>query len=235
MGGRRRALAFPISGGYSFRTRFKTVGVARMSALASRIGLAFVLALLCLGGRAAHAQTAPVRYWIPGWPIGFGGDLSAGQGANTYGNFPSFDGSDTRSGGFYNFPSGWFVGGERGSMGMSMSGINPYGAFGNIGSLRYEGVQFGYNVQNGGLPFKVYGGFDTLKYDSGIGGPLAPFDSMSGTRTGYSAHAGVAFQPAPNLSLSLGFGYTQQSGRVDTDTPSPALSTESPYALVGHR
>jgi hypothetical protein len=175
-----------------------------------------------------------VRYWIPGWPIGFGGDLSAGQGADTYGNFPSFDGTDGRSGGFYNFPKGWFVGTESGSLGLSANGVNPYGAFGNLGTLHYDGMQFGYNFQNGS-PFKIFGGFDTLKYDSGIGGPLAPFDAMSGTRTGYSAHAGVAFQPAPNLSLSVGVGYTQQSGRLDTDTPSPSLSGESPYALVGHR
>ena len=205
-----------------------------MSVFLGRFALAFVLAILCLGGRTAHAQTAPVMYWIPGWPIGFGGDPSAGGGTNAYGNFPSFDGSDGRSGGFYNFPKGWFVSSERGAVGLSMNGISPYGAFGDVGSLRYEGMQFGYNF-SGGLPLKVYGGFDTLKYDTGIGGPLAPFDAMSGTRTGYRANAGVAFQPAPNLSLSVGFGYAQQGGRVDTDTPSPSLSTESPYALVGHR
>jgi len=44
-----------------------------------------------------------------------------------------------------------------------------------------------------------------------------------------------SFQPAPNVSLQLGFGYTQQGGRLDSDTPSPSLSTESPYALVGHK
>jgi opacity protein-like surface antigen len=56
---------------------------------------------------------------------------------------------------------------------------------------------------------------------------------MSGTLPGYSAHAGVEFQPAPNLSLSLGFGYTQQSGRLDTDTRSPSLSNASQVDLVG--
>ena len=208
-----------------------------MSIFASRLGLAFVLAALCLGGRTAHAQAAPVTYWIPSWPAGFGGNLTEGQGSNTYGNFPSFDGSDARAGGFsyarYNFPNGWFVGGEGGSMGLGMNRINQDGAFGNIRSFYYQGVQFGYNFQN--LPLTVYAGFDTLKYNAGIGGPFAPFDSTSGTLPGYSAHAGVEFQPAPNVSLSLGFGYTQQSGRIDSDINSPLLPGASPFAVGGPR
>jgi opacity protein-like surface antigen len=208
-----------------------------MSIFSSRLGLALVLAALCLGGRTAHAQAAPVNYWIPGWPAGFGGNLTVGQGSNTYGNFPSFDGSDARGGGFssmrYNFPNGWFVGGEGGGMGLSMSGINRDGAFGNLGSLYYQGVQFGYNFQN--APLTIYAGFDTLKYNSGIGSPFAPFDTVSGTLPGYSAHAGVEFQPAPNVSLSLGFGYTQQSGRIDSDINSLTLPGASPFAVSGRR
>ena len=209
-----------------------------MSIFAGRLGLAFLLAALCLGGRAAHAQAAPVTYWTPGWPVGFGGNLTVDQGSNSYGNFPSFDGSDARGGGFssmrYNFPNGWFVGGEGGGMGLSMNGINQVGAFGNTFSLYYQGVQFGYNFKNaGGLPLTVYAGFDTLKYNTGVGGPFAPFDSTSGTLPGYSAHAGVEFQPAPNVSLSLGFGYTQQSGRIDSDINSLSLTGASPFGLSG--
>jgi opacity protein-like surface antigen len=206
-----------------------------MSIFAGRLGLAFLLAALCLGGRTAHAQAAPVTYWTPGWPLGFGGNLTVDQGSNSYGNFPSFDGSDARGGGFssmrYNFPNGWFVGSEGGGMGLSMNGINQVGAFGNTFSLYYQGVQFGYNFKNaGGLPLTVYAGFDTLKYNTGIGGPFAPFDSTSGTLPGYSAHAGVEFQPAPNVSLSLGFGYTQQSGRIDSDINSLSLPGASPVS-----
>jgi opacity protein-like surface antigen len=208
-----------------------------MSIFSSRLGLALVFAALCLGGRTAHAQAAPVNYWIPGWPVGFGGNLTVGQGSNTYGNFPSFDGSDARGGGFssmrYNFPNGWFVGGEGGGMGLSMNGINRDGAFGNLGSLYYQGVQFGYNFQN--APLTIYAGFDTLKYNSGIGNPFAPFDTVSGTLPGYSAHAGVEFQPAPNVSLSLGFGYTQQSGRIDSDINSLLLPGASPFVASGRR
>ena len=196
---------------------------------AGRLGLALVLAALCLGGRTAYAQAAPVTYWIPSWPIGFGGNLTAGQSSNTYGNFPSFDGRDARGGGFsytrYNFPIG--------GMGLSMNGINQDAAFGNVRSLYYEGVQFGYTFQN--APLTVYAGFDTLKYNTGIGGPFAPFDTTSGTLPGYGAHAGVEFQPAPNVSLSLGFGYTQQSGRIDSDINSLSLPGASPFAVNGRR
>jgi opacity protein-like surface antigen len=206
-----------------------------MSILSSRSGLALVLAALCLGGRTADAQVAPVTYWMPNWPIGFGGTVV--QSSNTYGDFPSFDGGDARGGvshARYNFPSGWFVGGEGGGTGLSMNGLNQYGAFGNIRSLNYQGVQFGYNFQN--APLTVYAGFDTLKYTAGNGGPFASFDSMSGTLPGYSAHVGAEFQPAPNLSLSLGFGYTtQQSGRIDSDINSPLLPGASPFAVGGRR
>ena len=210
----------------------------RMSIFSSRLGLVFVFAALCLGERTAHAQVAPVIYWIPSWPVGFSGNVTLGQSSNTYGNFPSFDGSDARGGGFsymrYNFPNGWFVGGERGGMGLS--GINQKAAFGNFGSLYTEGVQFGYSFKNAsGLPLTVYAGFDTLKYNAPIGGPFAPFDSTSGTLPGYSAHAGIEFQPTSNVSLSLGVGYIQQSGRTDSDINSPLLPGASPFAFGAHR
>ena len=174
-----------------------------MCIFSSRLGLALVLAALCLGGRTADAQSAPVTYLIPGWSVGFGGNPTAG------GSLPGFDGSDAR--GRYNFSNGWFVGGEGGGMGLSMNGINQDGAFGNIRSLYYQGVQFGYNFQNaGGSLFRVYAGFDTLKYNAGIGNPFTSFDSISSTPVGYSGHAGIELQAAPNVSLSLGFGYTRQ-------------------------
>lgn len=193
-----------------------------MSIFAGRLGVALVLVSLCLGGRAAHAQAAPVSYWIPGWPLGFGGNPAVGQSSNTYGDFPGFDGGDARSGGFssmrYNFSNGWFIGREGGGAGLSMNGLSQNGAFGNTPSLYYEGAQIGYNFQTAnGLPLKVYAGFDTLKYSTGIGGPLASFDSTSGSLPVYNVHAGVEFQPMPNLSLSLGMGYTQQSGRINSD------------------
>lgn len=194
---------------------------------AGRLGLVFVVAVLSLGGRTAHAQSAPVTYFTPGW-LGFGGDLGAGQGANADGDVARFDAGG--AGGFsstrYNFSNGWFVGNERGAMGLS--GINQAGAF---GSLQTEGVQYGYNFKN--APVSVYAGFDTLKYNSGIGGAFSPFDLTSSTAPGYGVHAGVEIKPTSNLSLSLGVGYTQQSGRLDTDSKSPSLSNASQVDLVG--
>ncbi len=208
-----------------------------MSIFSGRLTVALLLAALGAGGRTAHAQAAPVTYWIPGWPMGFAGNPAAGQGSNTYGNFPSFDGTGARGGGFsnmrYHSPNGWFVGSEGGGMGLGLNGINQDAAFGRS-SLYYEGVQFGYRFQNAGLPVTVYAGFDTLKYSTGIG-PFAPFDAVSGTLPGYSAHAGVEFQPTSNLSLSLGFGYTQQSGRIDGDINSQSLPGASPLAVGGRR
>jgi opacity protein-like surface antigen len=194
---------------------------------AGRSGLVFVVAALCLGGRMAHAQSAPVTYLTPGW-LGFGGNLSAGEGANVDGNFARLDGGG--AGGFSSardgFPNGWFVGSERGGTGLS--GINQAGAF---GSFQTEGMQFGYNFRNAAV--SVYGGFDTLKYNPGIGGAFSSFDSTSSTVRGYGVHGGVEFKPTSNLSLSLGVGYTQQSGRLDTDTKSPSLSNASQVDLVG--
>jgi hypothetical protein len=191
-----------------------------------------VLAALCLG-RTASAQTAAVTY--SSWPVGFHSSLTVGQSSNIYGSFAGFDGSDVR-GGFStlraNFPDGWFVGGGAASMGLSMNGISSFGAFGT--SLRSEGVQVGYNFQNlGGMPVTFYAGFDTLKFNTGIGSPFAPFDATSGTLPGYRAHAGVEFSPGPNLSLSLGVGYTQAPPRSELD--SLLLPGASPFGFGGRR
>jgi len=77
------------------------------------------------------------------------------------------------------------------------------------------------------LPVSVYAGFDTLKFNSGIGNPFAPLDSTSSTVAGYSAHASVEFQPISNVGLSLGVGFTQQ--------PSDINSLALPGASFGHR
>jgi hypothetical protein len=166
--------------------------------------------------------------------MGFGGSLAEGPDSDSYGNVPSFDG---RGGGFsatrYHFPNGWFVGDEGGGVGLGMNGISRVGAFGNMLSLNYEGVQFGYNFKN--APLTIHAGFDTLKYNAGIGGAFSPFDNVSGTLPGYSAHAGFEYHPTPNVSLSLDFGYTQQSGRIDSDINSLTLPGASPFAFNGRR
>jgi hypothetical protein len=197
-----------------------------MSVFVKRSGLALVLTALCLGGRTVSAQTTAVTY--SSWPIGFYSNLTVGQGSNIYGSFAGLDGSDAR-GGFstvrYAFPNGWFVGGGTGGMGFGMSGINQASAFGS--SLTTEGVQVGHKFQN--APLTVYAGFDTIKYNTGIGSPFAPFDTTSGTLPGYRANVGVEFQPVPNLSLSLGVGYTQAPARLDSDLNSLGLPGAAPF------
>src|SRR5262249_26459847 len=128
------------------------------------LALAFVVAAaLWAGARTAHAQAAPLSYWTPGWPLGFGGTADADQVGNSYANFPSFTATDAR--GFtysrYNFGDGWFVGNVRGTTGLG--GLGQAAAFGNFGSLTTEGTQFGYTFKNNGLPISVYGGLHTLK------------------------------------------------------------------------
>jgi hypothetical protein len=195
-----------------------------MFMLSSRLGLALVLTALCLGGRGAHAQAGPVPYWIPGWPMGFGGDPAADTGSNTYGNFPGFNFSEARgfSSARYNFSNGLFVGSQSGSVPLGLSGVSQAGAFGNIGSLNYQSMQFGYNFQAGGVPGSVFAGFSSLNYNANnsTSGLLA-FDNMSSTSPALSAHVGVEFRPTSNLSLSVGAGFTQ-SGRVDNGFGSPS-------------
>ena len=147
-----------------------------------------VAVALCLGAPAAHAQASPVNYWIPGWPMGFSG--AAGEGADSYGTFPSFDFRDLGNGSSYaryNFSNGFFVGSQRNSMSLSNFSQSALGGFGSVYS---EGVQFGYNL------------------------------------------AGVEFQAASNISLSLGVGVVQQTGRIDSEINSlPGASSFS----VGNR
>lgn len=199
-----------------------------MSSLARPCGLATLLAVLCLGGAPAHAQVAPVQYWIPGGPFGFGG--SAVQSADGYGNFPSFNAGDANGG--YGFRPGFFVGSQRGNL--NWSGLGQTGPTGNFSALSYDSTQFGYNTKTaGGMPVTFFAGFNSQKYGDGIGSSLAPL--TSGAAPGYGAFAGVEFKPTSNLSLSFGAGVIQQeSGRMDSDIRSNMLPGESP-ALGGLR
>ncbi len=160
------------------------------------------------------------------WPIGFGGSLSGDQNAD----------GDARDGASrYNFPNGMFIG-SRSATAFGMTGINQAGAYGNFGSLSYEGMKFGYDFKN--APLTIFGGLDTFRYNVGAGpsSPFAAFENTSGTVPGYGVNAGVEFRPTSNLSLSLGVGYVDQSaGRVDSDIRSPLLPGQSPLGIGGRR
>jgi opacity protein-like surface antigen len=207
-----------------------------MASRKSGFSLAFAAAALCFGAPAAHAQSNALPYWTSGWQTGLSDSLAAGQGSNPYGSLLGFSGSDIASGNFssrYNFDNGWFVGSERGGSGLGASGFSPAGTWSNLGSLSYEGMQFGYNFRNS--PVSVYAGFDTLKYNTGIGNPLAGFDSTSNAASGYGVRAGVEIRPTSNLSLSLGVGYAQQPSGYDTGTNSLVAPVASPFAFGARR
>jgi hypothetical protein len=193
--------------------------VAQMSVF--RLGFVVIVAMFCLGARA-HAQAAnPLTYWTPGWPVGFSGNAST----SAYGNFPSFDTRDSRGFGATRsyFGNGFFVGNSRTEI-LGMSGIATNAAFGNFGSLYGEGSQFGYSFKGvNGMPVSISAGFETLKYNNGFGAssPFAAFDSASGNLPVYKANAGIEFRPSANTSLSLGFGYQQNSGAVGSDNALP--------------
>lgn len=191
-----------------------------MSRLSASCGLAALFAVLCLGAAPVHAQVAPLQYFIPDGPFGFGG-------SDTYGNFSNFD-----AGARTNFANGFFVGSQRGNL--NWNGPGQAGLAGNFSALSYDSTQFGYNMKStGGMPVTFFAGFDTLKYGNGIGSSVAPL--TSGAAPGYGAFAGVEFKPTSNLSLSFGAGFTQRdSGRMDSDIRSNMLPGESP-ALSGLR
>jgi hypothetical protein len=188
-----------------------------MPGFATSCGLTALLAVLCLSGTTVHAQVAPVQYWIPGGAFGYGG------GADSYGNFPSFNAGDASG---YEFRPGFFVGSRSGNLGLS--GFSQAGSAGNFSALSYDSTQFGYNMKTtGGSPVTFFAGFDTLKYGNGIGSSVAPLTSAAAP--GYGGFAGVEFKPTSNLSLSFGAGFTQRdSGRMDSDIRSNMLPGESP-------
>ena len=178
-------------------------------------GSVLVFAALCLGAPLAHAQSPAVPYAQTSWPLGFGGNLA--MGANGYGDFAGLDDASR--------PKGWFINSQSSDMRLGLSGINQMSAFGSFGSLQSDGMRFGYNFQNS--PVSVYGGFNALKYDSGLASQFAP-SAFSGTSSGYSMQAGVEFRPAANLSVSVGASFIQmQPGRTDSDSTSRALTGKS--------
>jgi hypothetical protein len=193
---------------------------------------AIAVAMLCLAGQVAHAQVAPVQYWLPGGLFGFGGSWTDSSSTSTYRNFPGFDAVASRDGDWRdNFRTGMFVRSDAGGVGLN--GLGLAGAFSNFGALTYQSAVSGYNFKGAGdLPVTVYAGFDTLNYRPGIGSPLAPFSGDASIAAGTSVRAGIAFQPAPNVSLSFEAGFTQLQSGVDGDLNSRLLPGQS---FVGGR
>jgi hypothetical protein len=206
--------------------------VPQMSMIPARLAFAFTfaVALLCFGGRAAHAQSVP--YWTSGWPSAFGSSFTAAPGSNSFTSLSGFDGGGAGGGSFssrFDLPNGWFVGNERGG-----TALNGFGsAWSSMSSLSYEGTQMGYNFKDAAVPVSIYAGFGTLKYNNAFAPPPLPgFDSTSSLSSpGYAAHVGVEFRPTSNLSLSVGASFAQQPQGYDTGINSLVAS---PFAFGRH-
>lgn len=196
---------------------------------------AVVVAALFAAGQGASAQVAPVQYWLPDGLFGFGGNWADAGGAATYRNFSGFDAGSARGGDWRdNFRTGMFVSSQTGSIGLS--GLGQLGAFSSFGGLSAQSTTAGYAFKGAGdLPTTIYAGFDTLNYRPGIGSPLAPFSSDTSIAAGYSGRAGIAFQPTPNLSLSLEAGFTQQQLDGGGDLNSQLLAGQAPFLGAGRR
>jgi hypothetical protein len=198
-------------------------------------------AMLCLGVQAASAQSAPIRYWVPGGPFGFGGGMTESWSVAGWSDVPGFAAlSSVDEDGFrtgfvgraYSAPVSSFAGG---TTWRGLGGIGGAGGFGNFGSLALEGSQYGYNFKGvGGLPVTLFGGVDQLKYNPDVFGQVTGF-SGTGTTAATAVHGGVEIRPTSNLSLSFSAGYTQSSGAVDSDIRSTLLPGESTMFSGGRR
>lgn len=187
-----------------------------MSPLSRKSGFKLLLAALCLGAPAVHAQVAlPMNYWIPGGPFGFGSGLTDVHGFDSYTTFPTLDLS---SAGGERFSAtrmdNWFISTRSGTAGLGVSsfGFSQADTLGSIGTLNYQSTNFAYDFKDetGASPLRVFGGLDTVNYNTMIGNPFSAFNSPTNTATAYRAHAGVEFKPASNISLSLEAGFSQQ-------------------------
>jgi len=198
--------------------------------------LAAALAVLCLGIPAAQAQVAPIRYWVPGGPFGFGGGLAETLGPETAADGTAFAAGDAEPTGFKFRSASGSVNALTGGLGASWIGPGGAGGFGNFGALSYDTAQYGYSFKGvGNLPVTLFGGVDTLKYNPDVFSTVTNFSSGAGTTAATAVHAGIEIKPTSNLSLSLSAGYVQPSGAVDSDIRSNLLPGESPMFSGGRR
>jgi hypothetical protein len=209
---------------------------ARICSAAARCGL--VLALSLGATASASAQVAPIRYWIPGGPFGFGGGTTESWRALSWGDVPGFTAETDENGeprsGFvarsYSAP----VGPLTGSFGWNSPG--GAGAFGNFGSLAAEGSQYGYRFKGvGDLPVTLFGSVDSLKYKPDVFTALTSPGFASSNTAATSVNAGIEIKPTSNVSLSFSAGYTQYNGTTDSDIRSNLLPGESPMFSGGRR
>lgn len=187
--------------------------------IAARCALA-AAAVLSFAASAAQAQVAPIRYWIPGGPFGFGGDTTT----QYWGSAPDEDG----------FRKGFSFS----SYSLPANSFNvPFsaGAF-TVGSgLSSDGAQYGYSFKSiGDTPVTLFGGVSSLRTTPDVFTSLVTPGFERSSTLATSINAGVEFKPTSNISLSLSAGFVQPSATLDTDIRSQLLSAQSP-GFLGRR
>ncbi len=186
---------------------------------AAKRGLALA-AVLYLAAPAAQAQVAPIRYWIPGGPFGFGGDTTTqylGSPLDEDGFRKGFSLSS------YSMPVNSFTGGFGASAFTAGSGLSS------------EGAQYAYSFKGlGDTPVTFFGSVSSLRTAPDVFTSLVTPGFERSSTLATSINAGVEFKPTSNISLSLSAGFVQPSATLDTDMHSQLLSAQSP-GFVGRR
>lgn len=176
-------------------------------------------AALYLTASAAQAQVAPIQYWIPGGPFGFGGDTTT----QYWGGAPDEDGFRK---GFsfssYSMPVNSFAGG------FAWGGFGANAFTGGTG-LSSDGAQYAYSFKGvGDAPVTLFGGVSSLRttpdvFTSLVSPELARSNTLA---TGFNA--GIEFKPTSNLSFSLSGSFVQPSAINETDMRSQLLNPGFP-------
>jgi opacity protein-like surface antigen len=181
----------------------------------------FVLAaVLYLMTPAAQAQVAPIPYWIPGGPFGFGGETTT----QYWGSSPDEDGFRK---GFsfssYNIPVNSFTGGFGASALTGGSGLSS------------DGAQYAYSFKSlGDTPVTFFGGVSSLRTTPDVFTSLVTPGLERNSTLATSINAGVEFKPTSNLTLSLSGSFVQSSPPLDTDMRSQLPFAQNP-GIFGQR
>lgn len=164
---------------------------------------------------AAHAQVAPVPYWIA--PLGFSSGTTLGTDNEQVTFYGTTDDDGFRKGfsfRSYSYPVNAFA------SGFALSGFNMIGSAG----LASSGAQYGYSFKGvGDMPVTLFGGVSNLRTTPDVFTSLMTPGFDSGRTLATSVQAGVEFKPTSNLSLSLSANVVQAAPTQATDLRSQLI------------
>jgi hypothetical protein len=183
-----------------------------------------VAALLTLTAPAQAFDVAPVPYWIPNGPFGFGGSttLSGADDQTTFTGTVDQDGFrkglSVRS---YSYPVNAFTSGFAMTNGFALNGFTGLGSAG----LASDGAQYGYSFRGiGDTAVTLIGGVTSLRVTPDVFTSIVTPGFDNGRTLATGIQAGIEFKPTSNLSLSLSATMVQPSQNLDTDLRSQLIS-----------